>query len=105
MNKKIYHCPLTDKELILNQQEQIALQAQQINMLEEKVLLLLSQLQGQSIKKDSHNSSLPPSSDIVSKPKSLRVASDRKSGGQPGHKGSTLEMSSTPDKIIDRIGL
>ncbi len=92
---------MTDKELISRQQEQLTLQSQQIKMLEEKVLLLLSQLQGQSIKKDSHNSSLPPSSDIVSKPKNLRVASDRKSGGQPGHKGSTLEMSSTPDKIID----
>ncbi len=64
---------MTDKELISQQQAQLATQAQQIKMLEEKVLLLLSQLQGQSVKKDSHNSSLPPSSDIVSKPKNLRV--------------------------------
>lgn len=92
---------MTDKELISKQESQLAIQTQQIKMLEEKVLLLLSQLQSQSIKKDSHNSSLPPSSDIVSKPKNLRVSSDRKSGGQPGHKGSTLEMSSTPDRIID----
>ena len=92
---------MTDKELISQQQAQLATQAQQIKMLEEKVLLLLSQLQGQSVKKDSHNSSLPPSSDIVSKPKNLRVPSERKSGGQLGHKGTTLEMSATPDKIID----
>ena len=101
LNKKVYHCPLTDKEHISQLQVQLATQTQQVKLLEEKVLLLLSQIQNQSVKKDSHNSSLPPSSDIVSKPKNLRIASDRKSGGQPGHKGSTLEMSSTPDKIID----
>jgi transposase len=92
---------LTDKELISKLKEQVAFQSQQIKLLEEKVLLLLSQLQRQSVKKDSHNSSLPPSSDIISPPKNLRILSTRKSGGQPGHKGSTLEMSSTPDKIID----
>jgi transposase len=92
---------LTNKELISKLQEQVAFQSQQIKMLEEKVLLLLSQLQSQSVKKDSHNSSLPPSSDIISPPKNLRIPSTRKSGGQPGHKGNTLEMSNTPDKIID----
>lgn len=92
---------MTDKEIISQQQVQLATQAQQIKLLEEKVLLLLSQIQSQSVKKDSHNSSLPPSSDIVSKPKNLRLASIRKSGGQLGHKGNTLKMSSTPDKIID----
>ena len=92
---------MTDKELISQQQVHLATQSKQIKLLEEKVLFLLSQLQNQSIKKDSHNSSLPPSSDIVSKPKNLRVASERKSGGQFGHKGTTLGMSGTPDKIID----
>jgi transposase len=101
LNKKVYYCPLTDKELISQLQAQLAIQAQQIKLLEEKVLLLLSQIQSQSVKKDSHNSSLPPSSDIVSKTKNLRVTSERKSGGQFGHKGTTLEMSATPDKIID----
>jgi transposase len=92
---------LTDKEYILQLESAMAAQNQQIKILEEKVLLLLCQLQSQSIKKDSHNSSLPPSSDIVSKPKNLRVASNRKSGGQPGHTGTTLEMSTTPHTIID----
>jgi transposase len=92
---------LTNKELISKLQEQVAFQSQQIKMLEEKVLLLLSQLQSQSVKKDSHNSSLPPSSDIISPPKNLRIPSTRKSGGQPGHKGNTLKMSNIPDKIID----
>ncbi len=54
------------------------------------------------VKKNSRNSSLPPSKDIY-KPKrnqSLRKKSDKKSGGQPGHKGHFLEMSKTPNKII-----
>ena len=50
-----------------------ALQAQQIILLEEKVMVLLDLLQKQSIKKDSHNSSLPPSSDFFRKTKSLRI--------------------------------
>ncbi len=53
-------------------------------------------------KKDSNNSSLPPSSDIHRKTKSLRQKSGKKSGGQPGHKGNTLAFNSNP-VIIDHI--
>ena len=71
-------------------------------MLDDKVLFLMEQIQKLSIKKDSHNSSLPPSTDVFkNKIKSLRVKSKLKNGGQPGHKGSTLEMSANPDKIIE----
>ncbi len=49
---------------------------------------------------DSHNSHLPPSSDRFGrKPKSLRTKSEKKAGGQPGHPGSSLQFSSTPDEI------
>ena len=92
---------MSDKETISQQQELLVLQSQKIKSLEEKVELLLDLLQKKNVKKDSHNSSLPPSSDLFSKNKSLRPVSIRPNGGQIGHKGSTLEMSKTPDKIID----
>jgi Transposase IS66 family len=89
---------LSEKELISHLMEQNVSQAQQIKMLESKILFLLDQIQKSGIKKDSHNSSLPPSRDLFPVNKSLRPVSILKSGGQ---KGTTLEMSLTPDKTID----
>jgi len=53
-------------------------------------------------KKDSSNSSIPPSKD-ENRPKrtqSQRLKGNRKPGGQKGHKGSKLNMVVNPDRII-----
>lgn len=56
----------------------------------------------QRLNKTSKNSSKPPSSDGYKKEvKNNRVKSGRKSGAQKGHKGTTLKMVESPDKIID----
>ena len=50
---------------------------------------------------NSQNSSKAPSTDIFYKPqpKSERVKTGRKSGGQPGHPGKTLEAVENPDVV------
>ena len=55
--------------------------------------------------KNSSNSSVPPSQESIAarelrRTKSLRKPSGKPSGGQPGHKGSTLQTVTTPDRII-----
>lgn len=56
------------------------------------------------LSKNSRNSSKPPSSDKHGprRPQTLtKEEPKRKPGGQPGHKGSTLEMRSDPDHVIE----
>ena len=55
--------------------------------------------------KNSSNSSVPPSQESIAarelrRTKSLRKPSSKPSGGQPGHKGSTLQSVSTADRVI-----
>lgn len=72
----------------------------QIEQLSSRVVDLEARLS-----KDSHNSSKPPSSDGAAKPspKSLRPASNKRSGGQPGHPGATLRFSEQPDETKDYV--
>lgn len=70
---------------------------EQIEKLESRV----TELEGQ-IRKNSRNSSKPPSGDgFGKKTKSLRSKSERKTGGQPEHPGSTLEWSDEVDIVIE----
>src|SRR5207248_825484 len=78
------------------QQERLEQQAQHIAQLQEQVAALQVRLS-----KDSHNSHLPPSSDrFPRQPKSVRTKSGKKAGGQPGHEGTTLMLSPTPDTVV-----
>lgn len=100
--------PLFD-ELIKNNPDQLFLMinqlleiSEQVEILKEKIVWQekrIKELESQ-LNKDSHNSSKPPSSDgLKKKTKSLRKKSNKKSGGQKGHKGSTLKSNPNPDII------
>src|SRR5947209_9951228 len=74
---------------IESQQEHVKTLQGLIDFLQERV----KTLEGHQAK-DSHNSSLPPSSDrFVRPPKSLRKKSGKKPGGQKGHRGHHLETA------------
>ncbi len=82
----------------MNDKARIAELEAQVASLEAKVALLLAELSKRKLSKDSSNSHNPPSQDKYKNKarQSLRKKSMRKSGGQPGHKGHTLEMVSEP---------
>lgn len=93
----------TKKEEVsaLNAADRIVL----IHLLQEQVCLLkdknkrleirLKALESKPPSSDKHNSGKKPK-----KTTSSRKKSGRKPGGQPGHKGHTLEMSAKPDEVI-----
>jgi transposase len=87
-------------------QELIAFLLNQIDELKQVIEVLKSEnkevkskLADYQAKKNSNNSSKPPSSDFgnLKKTKSLKKSSGKKVGGQPGHKGSSMKMTSNPD--------
>ena len=71
----------------------------------KRISLLENELAVYKNKKNSSNSSIPPSKD-ENRPlrnQSLRPKSDKKAGGQPGHEGRTLECCAIIDTIVDHI--
>jgi len=87
------------KRIILMQARELA----KIPLLIARIEALERELARYKTKKDSRNSSLPPSKDENRPPRtsSLREKGGRKAGGQPGHDGKTLEMADIPDEIIE----
>jgi transposase len=76
-------------DLVLRLQDHLEELSQRVQKLEDQVA------------KQSRNSSKPPSSDGLAKPKtrSLRRSEGRKPGGQTGHPGHTLEMRAHPNHL------
>ncbi len=87
-----------DEEIALLKKENKELK-ERIIELEKLVCDLHSQINQLKIKKNSSNSSIPPSTDLTRKSQSLRTPSGKSPGGQIGHEGSTLKMTETPDEI------
>ena len=87
------------KRIILMQAQEIV----KIPLLMARIDVLERELARYTTRKNSNNSSIPPSKDENRPPRtsSLREKSNRKAGGQPGHEGKTLEMTETPDEIIE----
>ena len=97
--QRIEELPEWAQEIIAHQQVKMKQLTQQVGML----LLRVQELEDQ-LAKNSQNSSKPPSSDGLKKPSpkpsQAREKGKRKSGGQKGHQGHTLEMSANPDEVV-----
>ena len=94
----------TPEQIIIEELKRIILmQAQEIKLLKARITDLEQKLERYINRKDSNNSSLPPSKDEnrPQRTNSLREKSERKVGGQPGHEGKTLEMTQYPDEVIE----
>ncbi|MGH2375104.1 MAG: IS66 family transposase [bacterium] len=82
--------------------EELALLVKQLRGALDTALERIADLEAQ-LKRNSKNSSQPPSSDspfVKPAPKSLRGKSGRKPGGQPGHEGRTLMRVARPDRVL-----
>jgi len=94
----------TSEQIIIEELKRIVLmQAQEIKLLKSRITELERIVEQLTTRKDSNNSSIPPSKDENRPPRtsSLREKSDRKVGGQPGHEGKTLKMTNSPDEVIE----
>ena len=89
-------------QAIESRDQLIATQATLIETMKAGLASLEKEIAILKNKKDSSNSSIPPSKD-ENRPKknqSLREKTDRLVGGQKGHEGATLECSAEVDEVI-----
>ncbi len=93
-------------ERLKKENEELRKENQQFNEIIQTLIVRIELLEERLARyenpKNSRNSSIPPSHDFKRPPrtKSLREPSKKKRGGQPGHEGTTLEMTEKPDQII-----
>ena len=92
------------------QSTQLQQQTEQLTELQEiiaakdvQIAALTARIEELTHKKNSGNSSKPPSSERLNKPapKSLRTKSGKSAGGQPGHKGNGMKIDREPDEVIE----
>jgi len=92
--------------VLVHQLCEVLEQNEQLIKKNEELSKRIKKLEGQ-LAKNSRNSSKPPSSDGLKKPKpkpkSLRKKTGRKPGGQKGHQGKTLCMVEKPDYTIPHM--
>ncbi len=88
---------MSDKLLIKQILKELELLKQENVMLRKRIKELEKHCAKYEHPKNSSNSSIPPSQDPFRKTKSLRQKSDKKPGGQKGHK---LKMISNPDDVV-----
>ena len=95
---------------IQQQSTQLQQQNEQLTELQDiiaakdaQIAALTARIEELTHKKNSGNSSKPPSSERLNKPapKSLRAKSGMSAGGQPGHKVSGMKIDREPDEVIE----
>ena len=87
------------------QNEQLAELQEIIARKDAQIAALTTRIEELTHKKNSGNSSKPPSSERLNKPvpKSLRTKSGKAAGGQPGHKGSGMKIDQEPDEVMEHL--
>lgn len=95
---------MLEQDILIKQLFQVITdQAAIIVKLEARISDLEEEVHQLKHPKNSNTGSVPPSKEDNRKNRSLRGKSGKKSGGQPGHEGSTLQFSLAPDHTIKHI--
>jgi len=86
----------------MSKDEIIAQQAKQIAELQASLQAALHKIADLEARlaQNSNNSSRPPSSDGLTKKPAFPRSSGKRRGGQPGHRGDTLQMVAQADQVI-----
>lgn len=106
-NERLHKMLVLQGKQLSEQAKQLAEQSKLLTEQSARIEALLEKVEELSDKKkDSHNSSKPPSSDGYNRkpaPKSLKKKSGRSVGGQKGHKGSSLKIEREPDRTVQHL--